>query len=73
MTTIREVARTVVGDLADAEVPPLMNQAPPQGNQVPPKDQDLIIPLPMMDGEISSAFLCLSEAMTTQSQDMNAQ
>ena len=73
MTTIREVARTVVGDLADAEVPPLMNQAPPQGNQVPPQDQSLVIPPPMTDGEIRAAFINLSQAITSKANNVTSQ
>ena len=64
----RAVARRVEEDLANAGVPPLENQAPPQDNQVPPKHQAPVIPSPMTDREIRSAFVTLAQAMTTQVQ-----
>ena len=72
MTTIREAARRVDEDLANAEVPPLENRAPPQGNQVLLKDKAPVIPPPMTDGEISSTFLSLAQVMTIQAQAMTA-
>ena len=53
MNTRRMAARRVEEDMANAEVPPLDNQAPQQGNQVPPQDQAPIIPQPMTDGEVN--------------------
>ena len=59
-------------DLANAGVPPLENHVPPQGNQVLPHDQDQIIPPPITDGNITSAFVTLAQAMTIKAQAMKA-
>ena len=40
---------------------------------MPPKDQALVIPLPMTDGEIRSACVTLAQAMTTQAQAVSTQ
>ena len=52
-------------DLANVKVPPQDNQAPPQGHKRPLLDQTPVIPSPMTDREIRSAFVTLAQAMTT--------
>lgn len=59
--------------LDNAWVHPQGDQIPPQDNEVPPQDQAPTIPQPMMDGEIRSAFVTFSQAMTTQAQAVSIQ
>ena len=40
---------------------------------MPPQDQATVISPPMMDVEISSAFVTLAQAMTTQTQVVSPQ
>ena len=54
--------------MANARVPHQEKLVPPQRNRVPLQGQVLVIPPPMMDGDISSALLCLSKSLTAQLQ-----
>ena len=65
MTTWKEAAKRMEENFANLKVPPQDNQAPPQGNQGPLLDQTPVIPPPMTDREIRSAFVTLAQDMTT--------
>ena len=66
MNTRRTSKRRVEEDLSNAGVHP-------QDNQDPPQVQAPVIPLPMMDVEIRSAFLCLAQVMATQDRVLASQ
>ena len=73
MTRRREVARRAEEDLTNVGFPPIGNQVLLQGNEIPPSEQALVIPPPMRNGEIRSAFSTLVQDMTTQAEDVFTQ
>ena len=65
MTTRRKATRKVKEWIATTKVPSQGNQAPPL-EQVPMGYKVPIVPPPMIDGQIRSVFLNLSQDMTSQ-------
>ena len=77
MTTRKAAAKKAEEGIANAGAHE--NQAPPKVNQVPQLEKVAmgcevpVIPPPMMDGEIRADFLNLSQAMTSQANDVTSQ